>query len=369
MKTIIFILNILLLFSSCLSKESRKEIRLAKVNKPLNLATYFSKMKAIPLDSSVTVGQVDKVIIAQDKIILSDFNIMKSLRVFDLNGKQLAYRDDIGEGPLGMSEISDFCIYEQKIYVLNGARKHIYTFDLELNQLEDIDLAYSAGSLKVTNEGILTYHQNFSEDNINSFNQYDLQGNLIQGFYPINSELDKPYVGNEEFLVRGNELIHYHPFVDSLIILSNLAIKASYFLDFEDQFYPLSEYTSISHPLDRLKKFNEFKGYKNINHGIGLPDNKYLFSIIHDHTHKFLLINLTTHNMMLYEKLKNDFLTLPSQIKFMGNDENQAWFTIDPVILDQFYRINYDKINEEDMLINPGIEHNPIIFIAEFKNP
>lgn len=152
---------LLVLIISCSEKNgnvSEEGFSLIKAEKPMQLSTYFSDITAVVLDSSEVVGKIDKLIVTDSIILISDFDVMKSLNVFNLEGKLLHSRDDIGEGPFGMSQINDFCFYNGRIYVLDGAKRYIYIFDKELNLIEELPIKYLANNLWVNEEGIYIYY-------------------------------------------------------------------------------------------------------------------------------------------------------------------------------------------------------------------
>src|SRR5690606_38185974 len=95
---------------------------------PLNLSSYFGSDAPTLLHSEVPIGAIDKVVVTDNLIIVSDFHLMKSLKVFNSKGYLIRSRDDIGEeGPMGMSEITDFDVFNGYIFVLDAHKRKIYT--------------------------------------------------------------------------------------------------------------------------------------------------------------------------------------------------------------------------------------------------
>ncbi|QDH80448.1 hypothetical protein FKX85_15925 [Echinicola soli] len=371
---LIFIGISILLFTNCNKKDNTKDgeiIETIKVGQALSqelkFSDFFKTITPVQLDPNHIVGQIDKVVVKDSLIFISDFYLMKSLKVYDFNGKLLSERDDIGEGPYGMSEITDFSYYKNKLYVLDGTSRRILIFDKDLNDLGTFNIKELANNLWVDDSGIYLYYQNRLDGIDFNFSLYDHEGKWIEDFFPKTDKLNETILSGEEFFFPvEDEVIHYHPYIDSLYIIEDRTINKIR-IDFNNNFLPY-EYFDISHPVERLKKVNSFNGYYKISNGIKLTKNKFLFTILYNRRQKILLVDLEKNVGIVYKSLKNDLANLPSTgINFKGNSNDFAWYYQTYDQLNRFYQLNKRLIDKEDWIFNGATDkETPVIFICKY---
>jgi len=166
-----FFLLILLAFMLSCNFIERDSIKLdsSKMNLPVDLEQeddvvsfydLFDNIKLIKLETNdkSLISNVDKIVFHKDTIFILDRK-MKSLFLFDYDGKYINTLRQYGQGPGQYSEITDFIIndYTNQIEVLS-VHKGILCYDMNLNFLHKIDfpsngfLAHSFASLDSINK-------------------------------------------------------------------------------------------------------------------------------------------------------------------------------------------------------------------------
>ncbi len=279
-------------------------IKILKSNEAFLFSDYFNKIDHVILDESQPIGTIDKIIATDSFMVFSAFNLLTSLNVFDLNGKRIAVRDDIGEGPHGLGEINDFAIWNNEIYVLQSFSRKISKFDLNLNLLEEAKLKHSASSLHINSEGIFLYHLENNPEFPFRLSYLDESDDMTQkGMIPFDERLTAaPMVGNFFIDLDTNQFLHYHPASDSIYWFEGKNHRALR-LDFGGQFIDVGELEGL-HPLEQLKMYNEFEGFNNLSNGVRLSSSKVLFNIVHQKKQEYLLVDLKKMNTRLVPSLK-----------------------------------------------------------------
>lgn len=357
---------IMCFFYSCSSglNSSDTIINIFKTNEPLLFSSYFSDIHPIILVENRPLGTLGKVDFADDFIVISSFDLLQQLAVYDLQGHLMAMRDDIGEGPEGFGEISDFAVYDNKIYVLQGYHRKISVFDSSLRLLEEIKISYSASGIYVNDIGIYLYHLESNPDfpfRLSFFEAGNMNG-LIQFDETL---ISAPLTGNFFIGLDSKSFIHYHPASDSIYLVNDSNVNG-FHLNFGSSFIDIGKFKDL-HPLERLKAYNEFEGYKDLSNGVRLSASELLFSISHEKKKKYLKVDLTSRQAQLIQTIKNDLLPLPSNVFFEQNHLNAAWYWQNAETLSKFYQLNGSKIEDTQKINLPNDPESKVVFNLPYK--
>lgn len=340
-------------------------ITLSKSEEALQLGTYFSNLESLVFEENHLIGQIDKLIVTDSLIILSDFDLLKSIKVFNKKGHFLTEKDDFGDDPMAMGYFDDVEIYQDKIYVLDGNKRRIYVLDLKLNLIEEIPTVYPASGFLINRNGIFLYHM---VDNP-SF-PYQLSflahgGKELEGLIPHNPILSQsPIAGSFFVKMNDDQFVHYHPGLDSIYVFSKKRFE-SFGIDFGGQFIDLNHSQDL-HPVERLKFYNEFEGYKQLSYGIKLGEGLLLFGLGYGNKPHYLMVDLETQKATLFNSVKNNLKPLPSNIFFNGNSDKLAWYFQSADQIEKFYGLNESKIPEKSRITPPEDPESDVLFILEY---
>lgn len=362
---------IIFLFSlfSCKNQDSsdNPNIKVVKSNDAILFSQYFGEINHIILDESQPIGTIDRIIATDSFIVLSAFDLLTSLHVYDSEGTLIASKDDIGEGPDGLGEINDFAVWNNEIYVLQSYSRKIAKFDFNLNLLDEIRLTYPASSLHINSEGIFLYHLEKNPEFPFRLSYLDHLGVTEQiGLIPFDERLTAaPMDGNFFIDLDSNSFLHYHPASDSIYWFKE-KIHSAFRLDFGDQFFDIGQLDGL-HPLEQLKLYNEFEGFNNLNNGVRLSQNEALFNIVHKNKQAYLLVDLRNKEARLVPSLKNDLAALPSKVVFNGNNLQSSWYWHQVEDISKFYQLNSSKIPDRQKIELPEDKEEKVVFKVEYK--
>lgn len=362
----LFFLGIQIICCSSKQEELSNEFRLRKSSTPLNLSKYFNSISTNPLQSDQPIGSIDKMVATDSHIFISDFILMKSLRAFDKNGIQIAYRNDIGEGPMGLSEITDFTVFNDTIYVLDAYQRKILRFSQELETLDEYDLPIACNNFLINKAGIFLLRQ--GEDvEIGRLIHYSHQMDYINTLIP-SEELNTQIVfSSTNFFIPINEtsFMVFNPFYPNLWIYKNRSMERLE-LNFNSQFINVNELAKME-PLEKLHFVNTFEDFYNISNGIMLSNTEFLFSIRYKKKDGYLKVDLNTMEMTYLDQIKNNLMMVPSTISFSGNSPKRAWYWMNEEDLEKFYNLNGSKIPSNEQIKLSSDKESKIAFQLNYR--
>ncbi|AGA78096.1 6-bladed beta-propeller [Echinicola vietnamensis] len=359
----IFIKISIFLLLSCGSKKHPNSIPIRQTEVSYPLSKFFSTLTPIKLDESIIVGNIDRLIVSNKYILVLDFDLTKSIKVFDReNGKLLAYKDDFGTGPLEGHHINDIAFRKDTIYALDAYHRKIHLFDPELEKLGTIAIPHPFEGICLRDNAIMGYLNTTTAETV-----YQLEKNGSKSHKWISNSLLRPHLSDERYFIISNQrTIHYHPFLDTLYQITGKLVE-KWHLDFNGQFYPVETFDQETDPLKRLHSFNSFSGYSNLRNGIQISAENVLFRIKHRHIQRYLLIDWKHQKGYVLKELQNDLFPSPSNINFCGANQHFAWYYHTSDELQSFYQLNGKRIPPHKRLISSQTEANPVVFIADFK--
>jgi len=366
-KTAIFLTSLIIGAISCTSPDKKTSglISLSKSEEALQLGTYFSNIETLLFDQKQLIGQIDKLIVSDSLIVLTDFDLLKSIKVFDRQGGFMASKDDFGDDPLAMGYFDDFAVFEEKIYVLDGNKRKIYVFDIGLNLLDEIAISNPASAFLINRNGIFLYHMIENPEFPFQLSFLEHGGKRPKGLILFNPKLaESPFSGS--FFVKMNEeqFVHYNPGLDSIYLFSGEKHE-SFKIDFGTQFIDLNQSKDL-HPVERLRFYNDFEGYKQLSFGVKVGEGLILFGLSYENKPHYLLVDLENQKSTLFKTIKNNLKPLPSTIFFTGNSDKHAWYYQSADQIEKFYELNESKISLENRIKLPEDPESNVLVLLEY---
>ncbi|GAO30508.1 6-bladed beta-propeller [Geofilum rubicundum] len=267
-----YLIIVIFIFGSCIrtSQESKplsheittidvKESDIIDNGKLSDVVSIDSLVFLEYTDESI-IGEIDKVLVSEDRIFVVDRESAKSIFCFDRKGNFINSYNAIGRGPQEYIEIEDVSFYQDKIYVF-GEPNQFFVLDKNLNFVKSIDInwtddipldhGYIYFSM-VNSETILFYHPSaryhyhlynlkkeaFISSHINRLGTMDIS-------WP--RHLTKNALGTI-FLSRS--------YIDTIYTVTENQIKPEYYVNFEksmtveeiEEVLKLTVYNIINHP-------------------------------------------------------------------------------------------------------------------------
>ncbi|MCH6199953.1 6-bladed beta-propeller [Aquiflexum sp. LQ15W] len=365
LKTTIFLTSLFIGAFSCKSPDKKTSglISLSKFEEALQLGTYFSNLETVLFDQNQLIGQIDKLVVTDSVIVLTDFDLLKSIKVFNRQGEFMASKDDFGDDPLAMGYFDDFAVFEEKIYVLDGNKRKIYLFDFQLKLLDEISISNPASAFLINQNGIFLYHMIENPDFPFQLSFLSHSGKEPKGLISFNPKLaESPFSGSFFVKINEEQFVHYNPGLDSIYLFSGEKHE-SFKIDFGTQFIDLNQSKDL-HPVERLRFYNDFEGYKQLSDGVKLGEGLILFGLSYENKPHYLLVDLENQRATLYKTVKNNLKPLPSTIFFSGNSDKHAWYYHSADQINKFYELNDSKIGVEKRIKLPeDLESNVLVLL------
>lgn len=259
MKYFIFILTIISAIS-CTNNNTTlnesKEFSLKKTNKNI-FESVIDSISIIQLkDEKSHISYIKKVIVKNDRLFISDFNMMKSISVFDLEGN---FINTIGERGNSNSEylmINDFSVDGDNVYVYDIIKKRIMKYDYSGKFINDKKINVLLDAIIKTDNGFLlsSSKENSDKKILNVNNELKI---INEYFQYSRKEKDNKLTDNM-FQLGANE-IYYHKPIDNYIYIFNLngVVKDTLSFDFGNKSVPKElkyDYDNVS----KKRKFNDY---------------------------------------------------------------------------------------------------------------
>lgn len=230
------LLLFLILFISCQKKRNNETLPItinqvinieeALKNRTSNFNNFIDSSWIIALKTpkEKLQGAISKVQIHNNLIYTLDELQSKSLNVYDKEGMYLRSFGKRGRGPQELLNISDFCIYGDKVYLIDNILKHIQIFDIATsNFIKTIDLSFRPHEMTIYDNN--TYFFKLSEYNDES--EKDFQNNAIvvtdssfkaKKFFlphPKPESAQTYYLSiNNPIILQGNNICYFSPMED-----------------------------------------------------------------------------------------------------------------------------------------------------------
>ena len=253
-----------LLFISCANENRELDVIPIHPNlmDSINIRDVIGEVRYITLDSHDSIpviGNIAKLVVENSTIYISDG---RALHSFSLEGKHLNTISKYGRGPGEYLGISDFCLGEEKVHILdNNGLLYTYTHQGEYKKSVKPDFYAASISTLPDNKLLLTSAYQSDADKLHIYDSESLQRSA--SFAPIKrSEMTWRHIkGQENFFRAGEELLYHEQMNDTVYSITNNLMEPKYVFVFEGKNAPQNfwerEYSSI---MDIVMKLNA-EGY------------------------------------------------------------------------------------------------------------
>lgn len=359
MKTLLFLLFISVVSVSCTPKENHDNVLDINIENYSASGAAYSEFSLIPLetrDDCLLSNDISKVAMTDKYLyVLSASN--PTVFIFDSEGKYVS-RLSKGNGPHEILTITDFCIYNNHLYVLDFYRA-IKEFDEKgqfIRQMKMLDGV--AFALDFLPEGTLMTF----DSNMNKKSDYHIQVHREDSsscnFLPKDKRLQAVFLINR-FLVQQKYVtwplsnIIYKSNVDSV----NPYIRINF--PSRNMWNDNKVYTQ-----EELSNYSDEKQVRWIKDFMEIDEGSYFFGFKKD---KDYFVKYFNGKVELYEKLLADFPTIKtgavgesanSLIYTVGADEIANYYGDENTTIPTFVSEKVAHINEDD---------NPVVVIVAVK--
>ena len=220
------------LFFSCTnnpnSQHQKKDLPTIHLSKPEKSEDYyniFKGFKYIPLETTpeCLIGNIEKIEILDDHIIIFDRFITEKIFVFNLDGKFITTLGKKGKGPGEYNMLSDFDISPdgKSIFLLDRGPRRIMQFNNKFEHIKTFAYDfYTSSFLSLGGNSLLFFNgvrknSRVSDKNYRFF-QWNYPGGEIHKQFQANNILDKISANFERIRPYENKFI-YHPFLNDTI--------------------------------------------------------------------------------------------------------------------------------------------------------
>ena len=161
----------------------------------------------IPLETrnDVLIGEIDKIIVSKNNIVIGDFFTSKNIFVFDSLGR-FQFKLNKGKGPGEINNPTDFILdtSHELLLVFDGTLHKLLTLDLSGNILKEQPTKTRFENFRVWKDGFITY-TGMSENPILGSDNNKLLVGITDSLYPISTAFDfKTEELNNDYGARDN---------------------------------------------------------------------------------------------------------------------------------------------------------------------
>lgn len=193
MKDLLKYLIFLIVLTGCGDKKQQTSTEITiEMDKVIAIdcdSVTIKKLKYIPLEinSDVLIGQIDKMLVRNDRIFVADYHGSKSLFVFDMQGKFIFKINSFGRGPGEFLEFFDFNIAPSgEIYLWDVAQFKLIRYSSEGFFLSEKRLSYQFINFIIhANDGLYVNRLFKGGDCDCDLAHYDLLTDRIKKILPV----------------------------------------------------------------------------------------------------------------------------------------------------------------------------------------
>lgn len=320
---------------------------------------------------SYFLGNIDKIILAEDLIIAGDISIKPGIIIYDLNGNVKGSINHFGEGPGEFTHINDFS-YDpiKKLIILSMVGKIIY-YDLEGNFVKESrteTLYYKF--ISIDDNQILFYLPQVSaqefigsgyENGILFLENPEVKNSKRILHHTFNKETKTPYMMERDVFQTGisGEIAFSHYFNDTIYILDReLRTTRKILVDLGEYKLDNRHFEGYDSEIDALNDL----GNKALNQNQLLYDGEYLGGrILQDGNTFFFISNLKKQDTWSIGNFENDLDGVMSYLQLRALKEKTLYSVHRIEELPAYILENPSKYNFPE-----NITDN-LYFIAKYK--
>ncbi len=372
---------IAMIFISCNRKinknnEIEKNISIININKTDKLQTshLIDSILYIPLEthSSALLTNIDKILHSDNKFFILDQINRNGVFIFSDKGNFIRKIGHKGRGPKEFVQLSNFDVYDNKVYIYDNSTMQIKVFNFQGEFIEGFKIDNNQYDFSIVDSSkIIQYWVNSYETKI-----YD----RLKKEFSNKKPLHKAYKNNE------HASPYYHIFKHHIYRSENNLFLNTYFSDiiYKVSNNSIEPYLKIESKdfiknadIKKLVKYKHEQSIKIAQENIIIisdifkTDNFLTFSIKNKNP-SFIIYNINSKNYTDFSTLwKNQELI--DIYKIFGIKDDMFISIIHPALFQEKGEFNLKYLkhfidtNHTDYFINTGIDSNPIIAIFKFK--
>lgn len=251
---------------SCVDKQEHEVIQVnLREEHTINYSDLFDDLQIVQLDDDFLVGDVDDIIVLQNRIIVLDRRISNAVHFFNKKGKfiQSIKADD---GPQVFSSPSSISLSQngEEILVTDGMSYSIYFYDLDGKFLKKLDNRnLSVDAIDFSGDNFYVWSRN-QVDWSKKLELRDLTNLSVNGYIDLEKELEFKVLNGRAASIfknsKDDNLYFTQKFHPRIIQISNSKIQTSYLFEFNSSFFNYLKGNSYQ----MVDLYREIKG-KNLN--------------------------------------------------------------------------------------------------------
>lgn len=198
-----------------------------EISQSIPASEIIQDFRLLPIQNQESnfIGEVDKILFSDSLVLLLDLYVVNSLQIFDIEtGKELYVFKPTGEGPGEMMTISDFDIFDNKVFIYDERLAKILEFDLKGNFYREKKLPLRANSFKVIDNNTYVFSSvNNPNGHLGVYSDDDIlildsTLNLKAGFkYPLIDQRYSDFLPRD--IMRFNRELSFFPRFSNSILL------------------------------------------------------------------------------------------------------------------------------------------------------
>lgn len=396
MKKLIFIIGVLLFYivSSCSTGINTIQTKGAYtvcldstfINKEIKFTSLFQQNKSsfflLDTISNALIGEITKMAVCNEKIIIFDQLIRKQVLVFDKTGHFLYPIGQVGQAPGEYTEITDFTYSEADdlLFILDSRTRKIMVYQLSTGMFAySIDYKHNCFHIHFFNGKLYTDHPTLfkGQESKHLLVEIDINnGDIVQSYIEpekYNQGFDSPLSNNGgPFLSFNTNLFNYSQMFANII-----------FTMVDENIFPYLTLTSnqwiCEKDLEGIDVNNDPQGIFKI-----IRKDKYYGLSRYIETDNYIFCSIMKGNKfyyLRYEKVNKDilFTTLLEEdiffnninfeylrLRYAGSDEEGVYFYLSPSSAKIFSEEIYAD-SRFDNITSLGDNFNGAIFYYAFK--
>jgi hypothetical protein len=204
------------------------------VEESIALSSIIRDYKIVPLETNekCLIGMINQIEVYENKIFILDYNVARSLFVFDVDGNFLYKIGDVGKGPGEYLAPNCFAIDKKgNILIIDYSQKKILRYSENGVYINDIDIPTSGLPRGLIIDNNYMYIDNWIVGEIDDGLLYglDFKGN-IKTKWLESSKYGKGYNGNFSltdrfFFQNGSKIRYLKQFIDTIFTINNSVVS------------------------------------------------------------------------------------------------------------------------------------------------
>lgn len=338
------------------------KVKSNQIRKDIKFSDVIKDLKFIPLETTADclIGQIDKIILHNNRFYILDCSKSKALFVFNLDGKFVRKMSKLGRGPGEYNRPEDFC-FEPKtdnIVILNNNKLNYYQEDGTF--IRATNLAFFASKFAFPDENHIAFWSRGTGYNLTITNA---EGKVENSYFKYVKEttfgLHIPFV---EGGVPG--LIYLASFDYTIYKINKTQLVPHLGINFEKDMF-------TSNDLDFLKSNeNNYKLFYTLKYYFESPSNIFVI-YLYKNIHYYLCYNKLTKKTIIFNanEIENDVTytkMLPGIVALDSTDTFISLFEMNWLVGDLSKTENVNAQLRE-VVKNSKPTDNPILFLFKYK--